>query len=327
MATPGRTRRGWAHGLWTAAALAASALIGLAPGASAAPAPLPEPFNFFSGIGPELTNPGGSLPGSNDFSCTPTAEHPRPVVLVHGTGGAQQTNWGTYVPFLKNQGFCVFALTYGAHPGLPWPVSAIGGMTTMERSAQQLADFVDGVLAATGSDQVDLVGHSQGTLMPTYYAKFLGGADKIDNYVSLAPLWQGTTAAGATQLHALGRQLGIAPESYPMCQACAQFDPLSDFGRQVASGGSPYLPQITYTNISTRYDEMVVPYTSGQLAGGANVHNVVVQDGCEADHTEHAGLAGSQRAAFFVLNALDPEHPREVPCLPAAPFTGSAPTS
>ncbi len=38
----------------------------------------------------------------------------------------------------------------------------------MERSAPQLAAFVDKVLAATGASKVDLVGHSEGTVMPRY---------------------------------------------------------------------------------------------------------------------------------------------------------------
>ncbi len=281
--------------------------------------PLPVTYDFLSGIGPELLHPGGSLPGSNDFRCRPSAAHPDPVILVHGTGGSQQTNWGTYVPLLKNAGYCVFALTYGALPG-PWPVSAIGGMGPMRESARQFGTFADRVLAATGAARVDVVGHSQGTLIPALWVKSGAGAGKIGRYVSLAALWEGTSPAGP--LLDIARRQGLLPAQLPVCAACGEFDPTSSIIRGLHAGGL-YEPDITYTNIATVHDEAVVPYTSGLVPGGANVTNIVVQDGCPQDLTEHAGLAGSRRAATFVLTALDPAHPRAPVCERAAPFTGS----
>ena len=84
------------------------------------------------------------------------------------------------------------------------------------------------------------------------------------------------------------------------------------------------LPQAGVSETTHFLDEAVVPYTSGLVPGGPNVRNIVVQDGCPQDLTEHAGLAGSRRAATFVLTALDPDHPRPAVCERAAPFTGSA---
>jgi triacylglycerol lipase len=283
---------------------------------------LPVTYNFLAGIPDELTDPGGSLPGSNDWNCTPSARHPNPVILAHGTGGSQQTNWGTYVPLLKNEGYCVYALTYGAIKGAPWPISAIGGMGEMSTSAAEFGAFVDKVRRATGASKVDVVGHSQGTVVPAYYAKYLGGRDAIDKYVSLAPAWRGSGVGGNDVIMPIVRSLGLRPEQVPLCQACAQLDPGAQVLRQVAEGGY-YLPSIRYTNIATRYDELVVPYWLGLPPGGSNVRNIVVQDGCSVDYTEHAGIAGSRRAAFFVLNALDLDHPRAVPCDRAAPVTGS----
>ncbi|MBF6349707.1 alpha/beta fold hydrolase [Nocardia flavorosea] len=306
-------------------AVVGAVVTGLAVAAGAGPAAadeLPVEFNFFAGIGPELANPGGSLPGSNDYGCVPSPTHPDPVVLVHGTGGSQQTNWGAYVPLLKNAGYCVFSITYGAPAGLPWPVTAVGGMGEITESARQLGVFVDGVLAATGASEVDIVGHSQGTVMPAYYAKYLGGRDKIDKYVSLAPAWNGTTVAGADVISETARRLGVQPENFPICHACLQLDPGSAFMQAIRAGGH-YLPEIEYTNIATQYDELIVPYTSGLQPGGSNVRNIVVQEGCPVDYTEHAGIAGSRRAAYFVLNALDPEHRQPVPCDRAAPFSGA----
>ncbi|RDI16329.1 triacylglycerol lipase [Rhodococcus sp. AG1013] len=311
------------------AVLALAAIAGFGPAAlqpTAAADPMPVPHNFYDGIGLESANPGGSIPGSNDWTCRPTPEHPEPVVLVHGTGANRQTNWATYVPLLKNEGYCVFAPTYGTRPGAAWPASAFGALTPLDQSAGQLSDFVDEVLAATGATKVDIVGHSQGTLMPNYYVKFLGGAAKVDKYVSLAPLWGGAGAFWAGEITAFAKQNGLMPLQEQtfgqLCASCLDMAPGADFVDKINEGGSPYAPGVTYTNIATRYDELVVPYTSG-LVPGPDTTNIVVQDQCPQDYSEHAALGASPIAAAHVLNALDPEHPRPVPCMVISPLTGS----
>ncbi|HEY9311131.1 esterase/lipase family protein [Williamsia sp.] len=301
-------------------------LTALGAGPAVAKDPLPVTYNFLSGIPGELSNPGGSLPGSNDWNCKPSAEHPRPVVLVHGTGGGAQTNWGTYVPLLANNGYCVFAIDYGALDGVPWPLSAIGGLDRIENSAAELATFADRVLASTGAEKIDIVSHSQGTLMPTYWIKYLGGAGKVDKYISLAPLWNGTNVAASSEIADYAKALGLGGFQEQLvgslCGACLQMSKGSDMIRTLQSDGI-LDPDITYTNIMTRFDELIVPYTSGKLIA-ANSTNIVVQDGCSQDYTEHAGLAGSRRAATFVLNALDPANQQPVGCWFAAPFTGAS---
>ena len=176
------------------ALLGLSVALGLtvAPEATAATR-LPVPYSFlpnaiFGGI------PNANAPGTNDFTCKPTAAHPRPVVLVHGTLGNKSTNWQTYGPLLKNNGYCVFAPTFGATVPIPFP-GAFGGLGSMVDSAAYLKAFVGQVLKSTGATKVDLIGHSQGTLMPNYWLKFLGGAGKVGSYISLAPLWHGTGLA------------------------------------------------------------------------------------------------------------------------------------
>lgn len=117
-------------------AVCASALWAVALSVVATPGvgadPLPVPHNFFEGIALETANPGGSILGSNDWACVPTEAHPNPVILVHGTGANRQTNWATYGPLLKNEGYCVFAPTYGTHPDATWPMSAFGALTPLE---------------------------------------------------------------------------------------------------------------------------------------------------------------------------------------------------
>jgi pimeloyl-ACP methyl ester carboxylesterase len=254
-------------------------------------------------------------PGANIWTCHPSSAHPEPVVLVHGTGGNKNDNWQTYAPLLADNGYCVYAFTYGVLPGTGVPLNQVGGIASIESSAAQMAAFVDRVLAATGANKVDLVGHSQGTLMPDYYAKFLGGASKIDKYVSLAPLWHGTNLAESATLAQLGAAYGFTlPE------------PAFGSGPEMLTG-SPFLahlgdvrvPGITYTNISTRYDELVVPYTSGIEPG---MTNIVVQHQCAADLSDHLEIVADPIAAADVLNALDPAHPRRVPCRLVLPFEG-----
>jgi triacylglycerol lipase len=298
------------------ALLAAAVLVaatGVAPAAASERYPVPYRFLPSAVLGGLQEDP----PGANDWSCTPTKRHPRPVVLVHGTLGNKATNWQTYAPLLHNNGYCVFALTYGVNPrGVPGS-EKFGGMTRMEESAVELKRFVRKVRLATGARKVDLVGHSQGTLMPNHYVKFLGGARFVKRYVSLAPLWHGTEVARPTRIFA--GVFGMDPaDAQLLCQACSQFAPGSQFLTTLREGGVA-VEGVEYTNIMTRYDQLVVPYTSGRERG---MTNVVVQDHCATDFSEHFQIAADPVAARVVLNALDPRNARPVPCTVVLPFVG-----
>lgn len=264
-------------------------------------------------------------PGANDWSCTLTAEHPNPVVLVHGLIGNKATNWQTFSPVLANEGYCVFALTYGQTDLAPAPLNqVVGGLTRIEDSADQLSQFVDRVLDATDTDQVDILGHSEGTLVPNYYAKSLDGGSKIDTYVSIAPIWHGTNPAALDTVARLGTPFGLTPIAFgaikPLFASGPQLIAGSEFTEKMRSGGTPIVNGIEYTNIVTKYDELVVPYTSGIEPG---MTNRVVQDSCSLDLSEHFQIVADPVAAELVLNALDPRHPRQVSCRLVLPFVGT----
>lgn len=243
-----------------------------------------------------LAAPG--LSGANDWSCKPSAAHPRPVVLVHGTFANGTVNWLVDAPILASRGYCVFALTYGAQPGVP----VLRAIAPVADSAAQLSTFVNGVLAATGASQVDIVGHSQGGMMPRYYLKFLGGASKVHTLVGLAPSSHGTTLDG----------LALLAQSFPgaidilnsACPACVDQIVGSNLLTRLNAGGDT-VPGVSYTVISTRYDEVVTPYTTQALNGA---HNVTLQDLCAVDVSDHIAIFADQIALHEAENALDPAH-------------------
>ncbi|MBC7633863.1 alpha/beta fold hydrolase [Aeromicrobium sp.] len=302
----------------------ATGLLAAAP-SQAATEPLPVPYSFLTSAVIAGLGVDADPPGANDWSCKPSAAHPRPIVLVHGLTGNKATNWQTYAPLLANNGYCVFALTYGQSPQLPAPYNqTFGGLGPMEASAAQLSTFVTKVLKATGTTKVDILGHSEGTVVPNYYAKFLGGAAHIDKYVSIAPIWHGTNAAGLNTLSVTGTPFGVAPimnqALQPYFASGPQLLASSPFIAKMRSGGTPVVKGIRYTNIVTKYDELVVPYTSGIEPG---MTNKIVQESCALDLSEHFQIVADPVAAALVLNALDPAHLRPVPCRVVLPFVGT----
>lgn len=264
-------------------------------------------------------NPDTDPAGANDWSCQPSAAHPNPVVLVHGTVENMTYNWYTLSPLLANEGYCVFAPNYGQEPGT-WRIglpgsSQPGGTAPVAESAVELSAFVDEVLDATGAGEVDIVGHSQGGMMPRYYTKFLGGADKVDKLVGLAPSNHGSTLIGLNMLPGVPEltAAGMGPAIRDQ-----QYD--SEFMAELNEGGDT-VPGVTYTVIATRYDEIVTPYQSQFLEGSA-VTNILLQDHCPLDLSEHLAISFDANALRFVLNALDPANAAEPPCNVTLPVEG-----
>jgi triacylglycerol esterase/lipase EstA (alpha/beta hydrolase family) len=252
--------------------------------------------------------------GANNFSCKPSAAHPDPVVLVHGLSATMSENWAYMSPILAAHGYCVFALTYGLDPRFP----VFGGTIPIEQSAPELGAFVDRVLAATGAQKVDLVGHSEGTFMPEYWLKFLGGAAKVNRYVAMTPLYAGTNLLFASDLRNAGEPnpLGrlLLDTIANLCGSCEEFVAGSPMVKLLNSGpGGAAVPGVTYTTIPTKHDELVVPYTSGIL-NAPNVTNEILQDVCPNDISEHGLEAFDPVVAQIVLNALDPPNAKPVSC-------------
>ncbi|MGW2720655.1 esterase/lipase family protein [Streptomyces sp. NPDC001492] len=248
-----------------------------------------------------------SSSGWNDYSCKPSAAHPRPVVLVHGTLANSVDNWLALAPYLEDRGYCVFSFDYGQLPNVP----AFYGLGPIDKSAEQLSAYVDKVLAATGAAKVDLVGHSQGGMMPRYYLKFLGGAAKVNALVGIAPDNHGTDLDGFTKL--LPYFPGAADLISASTPGLADQIVGSAFLTKLNAGGDT-VPGVHYTVLATKYDEVVTPYSS-QFLSGSDVHNVLLQNLCALDLSEHALIGLTDRIAFHeVSNALDPARASATTC-------------
>ncbi len=286
---------------------AVAALAALAVAACGAPPPSqPLPVGGIAeGLVAYVLSPG-QAPGANDWSCKPSAAHPRPVVLVHGTVENLGFNWAALSPMLKNAGYCVFALNYGEN--LLSVFGRANGLNSVTSSAGEVSSFIDRVLNATGASKIDFVGHSQGGLIGTYWTKRLGGAAKVHNMVQLAPSNHGSTLSGLTHLGEVfgllgiaNLVLGVATPSLVDQQIGSAFQTALFVDGDVVAG-----PR--YTVIASRNDEVVTPYTNAFLSG-PNVTNILIQDQCPADTTGHVGMAFDRPALANVLNVLGPNTP------------------
>ena len=270
------------------AALAALTVLALGP----APAPAATAAEEL----PPYPTWGMPADGANDWSCAPTASRPTPVILVHGTFGDQKSLLDELSRALVDRGFCVYGLDYGNR-----------GTGPIEESAQQLKDFVERVRTATGAAKVSMVGHSQGGLMPRYYIKFLGGLDVVDDLVGLAPSNHGTSTTGPHDNPGNGAGAQVV-----FCQACIQQAEGSEFLTNL-NAGDETPGDVSYTQITTRYDTVVVPHTSGYLAEGPLTTNLTLQDLCPSDTSEHLQIPMSDTAIALALDALTQAGPATAP--------------
>ncbi len=305
-----------------AIALASAALIAL--GSSVVSTPSAGADTVDSPLPSEFSDMGAAPAGANDWSCVPSEAHPRPVVLVHGTGSDMATTWTTMAPALAEQGYCVYALDYGAVRTLLDPNKVIWGLGDIPVSAARLGAFIDVVLAQTGAAKVDIVGHSQGGTVARQYLKFNGGvndadpsASKVENLVTLGGTNHGTNFGGIQQMYLVLAAAGL--DQTIISELLFGLTGLGTAGRQQLIGsptlqrlnaGGEVEPGVRYTVVGTKFDKVVTPPERTFLdgTGSAEVRNMWVQDGCESNTVPHQGLTFDDRVTYIVQTALDPSY-------------------
>jgi hypothetical protein len=230
---------------------------------------------------------------------------------------------------------CVFGLNYGATSWTAASGDRYYGIDSVEPSAQQLESFIArtvlpntietghnaaGYQAGTHLAKVDMVGHSQGGMMPRYLIDKtsssqypgLGDATQVHAFVGLAPSNHGSDADGLVPVFA--RLFGPTVYSFPTstgCPACGEQEAGSPFLH--ALNGHPDAAGVNYYEIESNRDEVVTPYTSAFLPNTENAQNVTLQTQCPTDQTEHVGIIYDRVALQDVMNALANNGRRAVP--------------
>jgi hypothetical protein len=285
------------------AAIVAALVVAVAPASASASLHVPYGSEaLVEGAWNETWDPTALTGGNN--GCKPSAAHPYPVVLVHATFADEGSNWVTLAPLLANAGYCVYAFNYG-ETILSGLLGSIDGLNYITQSAEELKTFVNKVLSQTKASRVDLVGHSQGGMMPNYYLKYLGGASKVNTFIGLAPSNHGTTLDGlkllidnfpfASLALNLFREVIGAP-ALPEQEIGSAFEKKTFEGGDTVSG-----PR--YVVIETTHDEVVTPYTNAFLSG-SNVTNITIQNQCSKDPVGHIGMFEDSPVMQNVLNQL-----------------------
>ena len=233
------------------------------------------------------------------LECPATFSHPEhePVLLVHGTftNGHESFSWNWEL-LLAELGYDFCLVTYPDR-----------GLGDMQVSAEYVAYAVQQMHARTGS-KVDVMGHSQGALMPRWAIKWWPSVQAaVDDFVMLAGPQHGVAlAANAEQ----------AP--FPIVPVGYQFAPESNFLAALNAGDeSP--GAVDYSSIYSLTDELVqpvAPVPTAALDWGRtepNVRNVAVQDVCPGRLVDHLTVGTTDRLSMaLALDALSHPGPVEV---------------
>ena len=242
--------------------------------------------------GPALTVPARRLRAAT--TCAPRARLRAArgvVLLVHGTGEKKEETWSwSYEPALRADGFATCAVQLPDH-----------GLGDLDVAAEYVVVAIRKASRLTGG-RVAVVGHSQGGALPVWAVKFWPDLRrKVTDVISLAGPFQGTQLAN--ELCAPRR---CAPLAWQLRRG-------SDHVAALRNAPLPARPAVT--SISTRYDEVVRPQPQASRLGGAR--NVMLQDVCLQDPSEHGLILGDPVAYALTLDALTHRGPARPARLPA----------
>jgi hypothetical protein len=250
----------------------AAALVALLPGVARAD-------------GPALDVPAATLAASLSCSANLASDGREPILLVHGTALSPKENWSwSWQRALdaRSSPYCIVTLPDHA-------------MADAQIAAEYVVNALRTMHARSGR-KVEYVGYSQGGMLGRWALKWWPDtrAD-VDDYVGIDPSNHGTLDA-----YAVCAVNGCAPSIW-------QQQTGSHFLRALNAGGETWAG-IDYTTVFSRTDEVVTPNldatgSSALHTGGGTIANILAQDICPADLSEHLAMGTYDPVAYAV--ALD----------------------
>lgn len=179
----------------------------------------------------------GNRADDPDFAAATPARPP--VLLIHGFMGTRGALF-LLEQRLRADGFLVFSINLGTF-----------NVQDIRKSAFGIHLAVEKIMQATGGrvSKIDIVGHSMGGLIASYYIKFMGGDEHVRKLVTLGTPYRGTWASLAG-IACFGT---FAPSTWQML-------PSSSFLRQLCA--LPMPASVEWTSIIARYDALCPPHTA-----------------------------------------------------------------
>ncbi len=217
---------------------------------------LPEVFFDFMTI---TTIPFGLINKGNQT----LVRNETPVLLLHGLF-VNQACWFWFKSRLKKQGFNNIVTIN------------LSSWHSEEVLTELLAKKIDELRHQLGVNKVHLVGHSMGGMIARNYVQLRGGHDKVDQLICLGSPHHGSKLA-TFSVDPLGKRL----------------IPNSTFLQRLNSAPTP--EEISFTNIYTNKDNMVLPNANNHLNWGKAV---------ELDGMGHTSLIYRKESIHATIEAL-----------------------
>lgn len=212
-----------------------------------------------------------------------TADYSRtPVLMVHGWFVSDLAGVATWATMKKNL----------VRDG--WPEEYLDTPSFRDvrgcdpEHAEEIAGWVEALIARTGFERVDILAHSEGALNTLYYLKKLCGVHRVRKLVSLAGAFHGTVVACLDPFSCGAKEMCIpsTPGGWKHNEVLADL---------LACDETP--GDVLYTTIWSPWDEIIVPQESSILDGAE-----VIQ--IETPFTEHGLILVSDEAYGYVREAL-----------------------